>query len=267
MPASIIVDIDPVLAVVGPVTVRWYGLMITIALVVGTLWAIKEASRRDVRTDDLLYVIVWAVPFGLLGARILHVVDAWKYYATYPLQILAIQEGGLSLYGGLIGGIAAGLFAARQRGLSGWQVADIAAPSLILGQAVGRVGCFINGDHQGLPSNLPWATSYVNPASLAVDSTPRHPAQLYELLFDLIVFALLLMLRPRLKEEGALFLIYAALYSFGCFWISALREDMPFLFGLKQMQLISVLVFLASLPVAFFLLPGRTQQEVANDEP
>lgn len=253
MPAFITVDVDPVLLAAGPVTIRWYGVMISVALVLGTVLAVREAARRGIHENDLLHVTVWAVPFGLLGARLFHVVDAWKYYATYPLQILALQEGGLDLYGGLVGGIAGGLWAARQKGLPSWKLLDVAAPSLILGQAVGRVGCFINGDHQGLPTSLPWATSYVNPASLAIDSTPRHPAQLYELLYDLVVFALLLALRPRLKREGLLFLAYAALYSFGRFWISAFREDAPFLTGLKEAQVISVAVLLVAMPLGVYL--------------
>lgn len=254
LPAFISVDIDPVFAVLGPVTLRWYGLTISVALVVGTLLALREAARRGIPENDMLYTVVWSIPFGLLGARLLHIIDAWKYYATYPLQILAFQEGGLALYGGLIGGVAGGLWAARQKGLPVWTLLDIAAPSLILGQAVGRVGSFINGDHQGLPTDLPWATSYVNPASLAIDSTPRHPTQLYELLFDLAVYALLLALRSKINRDGGLFLAYAVLYSFGRFWISALREDAPFLLGLQAAQVISLAILIAAIPFAFYII-------------
>ncbi|MGI5834994.1 MAG: prolipoprotein diacylglyceryl transferase family protein, partial [Chloroflexota bacterium] len=103
-PAFISIDIDPVLAVVGPITIRWYGLTISIALVIGVILALREAARRGIPENDLLYAIVWAIPIGFLGARLFHIVDAWKYYATYPLQMLAFQEGGVSLYGGLICG-------------------------------------------------------------------------------------------------------------------------------------------------------------------
>ncbi len=252
-PAFIAVDIDPVLAVVGPITIRWYGLAVSLALVIGTIITLREAARRGIPENDILFVILWSIPFGFLGARLLHVVDAWKYYATYPLQILAFQEGGVALYGGLICGVAGGIWAARRRKLPAWRLLDITAPGLILGQALGRLGSFINGDHQGLPTDLPWATSYVNPASLAIDSAPRHPAQLYELLFDLVVFALLVTLRPRIKWEGGLFLAYAALYSFGRFWISALRDDTPFLFGLQSAQLISLVIFFTVIPLAIYL--------------
>lgn len=249
MPAGITIDIDPVLFTAGPLTIRWYGLMISLAIVVGVGLAMREAARRGIPEDDILYVALWAIPGALLGARLLHVIDGWEYYVTYPLQILAFQEGGLAIYGGLLGGIATGGFAARRRGLLSWKLMDIAAPSLILGQAIGRIGCFINGDHQGPPTNLPWATSYVNPRTLAPDSLPRHPAQIYELLYDLAILGLLLFLRPRLRRDGILFLLYAALYSFGRFWISALREDAPFLLGLKEAQVVSVATFLLAIPL------------------
>ncbi len=253
MPTGIVIDMDPVLFSAGPVTIRWYGLMISMALLAGIALAMREATRRGVSEDDLLFVALWSLPGAIVGARLFHVVDAWHYYANNPLQAFAIQEGGLAIYGGLAGGILGGALAARHRRILSWQLLDIAAPGMILGQAIGRVGCFINGDHQGPPTNLPWATSYVNPASLAPDSQPRHPAQLYEMLFDLLVLGLLLVLRPRLKNDGLLFGIYAALYAFGRFWISALREDAPFLLGLKEAQLVSVAVLLLSIPLMVYL--------------
>lgn len=213
----------------------------------------REAARRGISEDDALYVALWALPAAFVGARLLHIVDAWEYYTTAPLQIVAFQEGGLAIYGGLLGGMAGGALAARRRGLLSWKLLDAAAPGMILGQAIGRMGCFLNGDHQGPPANLPWATSYVNPGSLAPDSLPRHPAQLYELIYDLAVLGLLLMLRGRLRRDGVLFTIYAALYSFGRFWISALREDAPFLLGLKEAQVVSVAAFLLAVPLMVLL--------------
>lgn len=253
MPATIVIDIDPIIFSGGPITLRWYGLIISLALVVGVALAVREAGRRGIVEDDVMYVVLWAVPFALVGARLFHVIDAWRYYANYPLQILAVQEGGLAIYGGLVGGLAGGLVAVHRRGLPLWRLLDVAAPSMILGQAIGRIGCFINGDHQGPPTSLPWATSYVYPGNLAPDSQPRHPAQLYEMLYDLALLGLLLLLRRRLRREGLLFTMYVALYAFGRFWISALREDAPFLMGLKEAQVISVAAFLLAIPLALYL--------------
>lgn len=253
MRTSIIIDIDPVFFSSGPVTIRWFGLMISIAILVGILLAIREASRRGISENDILYVALWGVPAAMVGARLFHVIDAWDYYSTYPLQILAFQEGGLAIYGGLAGGLLAGALAARRKHLLSWGLLDISAPSLILGQAIGRVGCFINGDHQGVPTNLPWATSYIHPGNLAPDSQPRQPTQVYEMIYDLLLFGLLLLVRRRLKRDGVLFALYAAVYAFGRFWISALREGAPFLMGLREAQAISVLVFVATVPLALYL--------------
>ncbi|HEX9017375.1 MAG TPA: prolipoprotein diacylglyceryl transferase [Chloroflexota bacterium] len=253
MHSGIVIDIDPVLFAAGPVIIRWYGVMISIGIVAGAVLGMREARRRGISEDDILYLLVWAVPAALVGARLFHVVDAWDYYLTYPLQILAIQEGGLAIYGGLIGGLLAGAWAARRKGILSLGLLDLAAPSLILGQAIGRIGCFVNGDHQGPPSDLPWATSYVHTGNVAPDSQPRQPAQLYEMLYDLAILGLLMFLRPRLKKDGILFALYAALYSFGRFWISALRGDALFLAGLKEAQLISVVTFLVAVPVMVYI--------------
>jgi prolipoprotein diacylglyceryl transferase len=251
--SGIVVDIDPVLFASGPVVIRWYGAMIAMAIIAGAILGIRDAKQRGFFEDDVVFVLVWAVPSALIGARLFHVVDALDYYLTYPLQVLAIGEGGLAIYGGLVGGVLGGALAARRRGILSWRLLDAAAPAMILGQAIGRIGCFINGDHQGPPANLPWATSYVHAASLAPDSEPRHPAQVYELLYDLAVFGLLLLLRPRLKRDGMLFAIYAALYAFGRFWISALREDAVFLLGLKEAQVISLIALAGFVPVMVYL--------------
>lgn len=263
MPAKITIYIDPVLFTAGPVTVRWYGVAMFVAILVGVALALREAGRRGYSRESVLYVALWAVPFGILGARLLHVIDAWEYYATQPLQIPNMYQGGLSLYGGLLGGLAGGALAARRRGILSWELLDIAAPSMILGQAIGRVGCFINGDHQGSPTTLPWATSYVHPNSTALDSVARHPTQLYELTYDLAVFGLLLLLRGRLKWHGALFALYAALYSLGRFWISALRVDPHLLLGLREAQLVSAAILLIAVPIMILL----QRRAAANSSP
>lgn len=263
MPPGITIDIDPALISLGPLTIRWYGLMISLAIFAGVGFAARQGRRRGIHEDGILYIALWAVPFGLAGARLLHVIDAWQYYTTYPLQILAIQEGGLAIFGGLLGGTLGGACAARRKGLLSWAMLDLAAPAMILGQAIGRVGCFMNGDHQGPPSNLPWATSYIHPNSMAPDSLPRHPAQVYELLYDLAIFGLLLALRGRVRD-GVLFASYTVLYSFGRFWISALREDAPFLLGMKEAQVVSVALFLVAVPLMVYLQRRRPAAAPSN---
>lgn len=254
LPPAIVIDIDPVLVTFGTLAVRWYGVMISLGILAGVLLGLRMARARDIDPDDTLSVVLWAIPSAFIGARLLHVIDAWQYYTTYPLQILAIQEGGLAIYGGLLGGLAGGAWAARRKGVLSWSLLDAAAPGMILGQAIGRVGCFVNGDHQGSPTYLPWATAYVHPGSMAPDSLPRHPTQVYEGIYDLAILALLLLIGRRVKVDGVVFTVYALAYSFGRFWISALREDAPFLLGLKEAQIVSAVVFLVALPALVLLL-------------
>ncbi len=253
MRTGIIIDIDPTFFSSGPVIIRWYGLMISVAILAGVLLAVREASRRGISENDVLSLALWGVPAGMIGARLFHVIDAWDYYSTYPLQILAFQEGGLAIYGALAGGLLAGALAARRKHLLSWGLLDVAAPCLILGEAIGRIGSFINGDGQGVPSSLPWATSYIHPGNLAPDSQPRQPVQIYEMIYDVLLFGLLLLVRRRLKRDGVLFAIYAGIYAFGRFWLSMLREGTPFVTGLREAQVISVLVFVAAVPLAVYL--------------
>jgi phosphatidylglycerol---prolipoprotein diacylglyceryl transferase len=251
--SGIIIDIDPVLVTLGSFTIRWYGVMMSLAILAGVALALRRARAAGIGEDDALYVILWALPSAFVGARLLHVIDAWQYYTTYPLQILAIQEGGLAIYGGLLGGVAGGALAARRKGLLSWKALDVAAPAMILGQAIGRLGCFMNGEHQGHPTDLPWATSYIHPGSMAPDSLPRHPAQMYEFFFDLVILGLLLLLGRRVRRDGVIFTLYAALYSFGRFWISTVREDAPFLLGFNEAQVVSVVIFLVAFPALIVL--------------
>ena len=149
---------------------------------------------------------------------------------------------------------------AKRHDLPVGKLADAAAPGMIVGQAVGRLGCFFNGDHQGTPATLPWATWYTNPNTVVPDfGVPRHPTQVYELMYDLIVFGVIWFLRKRITVDGVLFWVYASLYSFGRFWISFLRLDSEFLFGLKEAQILSLLVFMLGLPLIFYLL-GKYQR-------
>lgn len=258
---GVIFPVDPIIAQIGPLVLRWYGLMIGIGIIAGCYIGAKEAERRGVPAGQAINLATWAVPIGFVFARLFHVVDALPYYAANPLKIVLINEGGMAIYGGLVGGVIGGFLYAKTHGLPIGKLADAAAPGMILGQAIGRLGCFFNGDHQGTPASLPWATMYTNTNTLVPDfGVPRHPTQVYEGLFDLVVFGLLWWLRTRTTIDGVLFWIYASLYSLGRFWISFLRTDSEFLFGLKEAQLVSLLTFMVGVPIILYLLGryGRT---------
>lgn len=257
---GIVLPIDPIIVNVGPLALRWYGLMIALAIVAGAYVGAKEAQRRGVSFDEAINLTTWAVPVAFVFARLFHVIDALPYYFANPMKIIAINEGGMAIYGGLLGGALGGLAYAKTHGLPIGKLADAAAPGMILGQAVGRVGCFFNGDHQGTAAGLPWATMYTNPNTVVPDfGVARHPTQVYEGLYDLALLGLIWWLRTRIAVDGVLFWLYASLYSFGRFWISFLRLDAEFLFGLKEAQVVSLITFMVGVPLILYLL-GRYQR-------
>lgn len=257
---GLVLPFDPIIVQIGPLVLRWYGLMIGLAIIAGVYVGAKEAQRRGVPLDEAVNLATWAVPAGFVMARLFHVLDALPYYAANPIKIFLVNEGGLAIYGGLIGGVLGGIAYARTHHLPVGKLADAAAPGMVLGQAIGRVGCFLNGDHQGSATNVPWATMYTNPNTLVPDfGVARHPTQVYEGIYDLVLFGLLWWLRTRIAIDGVLFWIYASLYSLGRFGISFLRLDAEFLFGLKEAQIVSLLTFMIGIPLILYLV-GRYQR-------
>ena len=149
----------------------------------------------------------------------MHVVDYWSYYSANPGSIFAFWEGGLAVWGGILGGALTALVFARITGLALAPYADQIAPGLILAQAIGRIGDIINGEHFSTPTGLPWGIIYTHPNSPSYGLPPAHPAVAYELLMDLLIFGILWKLRGRFPPGGSLFMLYLALYSFGRFFL------------------------------------------------
>ena len=228
----------------GPVVIRWYGILMATAIVVGLWLGHRQARREGLPADDLISVAQWSTLAGLVGARLYEVLFNWDYYGQYPGKIIAVWEGGLAIHGGLIVGPIFGVWLARR-----WQVPilrglDVAAPSLAIGQAIGRWGNFFNEEAFGRPTNLPWKL-FISPAHRPPGFAQFeffHPAFLYESLWDLAVFLVLVTaLRSRLHERpGALFFCYVGLYSIGRFAIEALRLDSFWIGSLRVPQLASL---------------------------
>src|SRR5688500_14766989 len=223
------INIDPVLVQVGPFLITWHGFFTAVGVLAGILLAVKYGSRLGYSEDDIMSVALWGVIGGILGARQMHVIDQWGYYAQDPLTILRINEGGLAIFGAVLGGPLAGAIYAWRRGFSIPKLLDVGALGLILGMAIGRLGDIINGEHHGTPADLPWSVSYTHPNTLGEPNLPVHLAVGYEMLLDLLIFGLLVALWDRLPRPGMLFWLFAALYSFGRFFIQFFRVDTPFL--------------------------------------
>ena len=257
------IGINPDIATIGSLTIGWHGILMFIGIVVGVLLTLYLARRAGF-TDDIIYTAsIWAVVFGLIGARISHILDHLSDYRGNPGEIIAVWNGGLGWYGALIGGILAVVVYSRIRKFSLARFADAAAPGIILGLAIGRIGCTINGDAAGTPTSLPWGFVYTNPNSFAPLGIATHPYPVYEIIWDLMVFGLLWRLKDRIKPDGSLFLVMIATYSFGRFFLSFLKDEVPVLGPLHESHLISIALFV----IAVALLAYRKVRLVKPEPP
>ena len=238
----------PMLFEWGPFSVRWYGFLIASAVLIGVTLAQYLAHRRGVNPELLSDLALWLVIAAIPSARLYYVAFQWQEYAQQPDQILAIWKGGIAIHGAILGGLVASLLFARLRRIAFWQLADLVAPSLILGQAIGRWGNFFNSEAFGRPTDLPWKLY------IPLERRPAgyesfeyfHPTFLYESGWNIMVFALLIALffwglkaKARLKV-GTLFLVYLVTYSCGRLWIEGLRTDSLMLGPLRIAQVVSL---------------------------
>ena len=206
--------------------IRWYGIMIALAFLAGTWIGIKEAKRKGYDSDLIYDLLFYVMIAGIAGARLYYVAASnLSYFIENPLDIVAIWRGGLSLHGGLIGGLLAGIWFCWRRGLAFWDFADLLTPSIILGQAVGRSACTLNGCSFGKPTGLPWAIVFTDPDAQAPHNIPLHPTQFYEMGTDFLIFLVLWNLRTRMSFGGQLFLIWAMTYAVARFVLEFFRGD------------------------------------------
>lgn len=202
-------QIEPISRVfleIGPITIYWYGVIIGIAVFIGYLLATREAVKRGLPKETFADLLLYALPIAIIGARIYYVTFRWEHYADDPIKVLYIWEGGIAIHGALIGGVLTAIVFAKVRKLSFWQLADIAAPSLLLGQAIGRWGNFVNQEVYGGPVTREFLESLHLPEfiinQMYIDGTYYHPTFLYESLWNLAGFFLLLFLRRVNLRQG-----------------------------------------------------------------
>lgn len=254
------IDIDPVIAHIGPFALRWYSLMIMAGIYAGTIIGARFATQRGIDADHVYSAAAWVVVAGIVGARLVHVVDRWDLYRDQPLRVFAVYEGGIAIWGGLIGGGVAVWAYARRHQLEFWPFADAISHAAILGQAIGRLGCIVNGDVAGRPTGGEWGFVYVNPAALLPRASyfgvPTHPYPLYELVWDLALFALLFQVARTVRRPGSVFLTYTAVYSMARLVLSVVREEEVWALGMQQAQLVS----LATIALALGLLWVRLRE-------
>lgn len=248
----IVIDVPPAIQL-GTFALGWHGLLTVAAVIVAVHVGSRAAERAGAPTAVVSAILTWAIIGGLAGARLFFVIDHLPTYLADPLAALAIWQGGIAVYGAFIGGITAGIVAARRHAVRAWPLLDAAAPAMLVGQAIGRVGCLINGDAWGRPTFDDWGLVYrsseafVPPALLNV---PTHPYPLYEIAAVGALFALLLPLRRR--ADGRVFLLAALGYAVIRFALTTFRQEAPVLGDLQQAQVVAVVSAVLALSVLFW---------------
>ena len=244
----ITISIDPVAFTIGTIEVRWYGIMIALAILTVLLWTVWQVKKgANISYDTLFTAALVGIPSGVILSRLFHVIDGWEYYSQHPGEI--IGGGGLTAYGAILGATLGIWVYSRFSKFQFGYFADVVAPGIILAQAIGRVGCTLNGCCYGLETFLPWSIVYTHPNSLCPLGVATHPTTVYEIIWNLLVFGVLLKLRGRLKPDGSLFLVYLSLYSVYRLGADFLRPGTPFLFGLHQAQVIAIIVLAIAIPL------------------
>lgn len=239
----------PIIFEIGPLALRWYGLLIALAVLIGVFIAQKLAELRKIDPELIADLSIWLVIGAIPCARLYYVIFQWQEYAQKPEDLIAIWKGGIAIHGAIIGGVIATLIFARIQKISFWQLVDIFAPSLILGQAIGRWGNFFNSEAFGNPTNVAWKL-FIPPSRRPLEYLEFdyfHPTFLYESMWNLGVFLLLIGLffwglkRGEKFKKGTIAFVYLIAYSMGRVWIEALRTDSLMLGPLKIAQIVSIL--------------------------
>lgn len=246
--------LNPIALQFGPFEIHWYGVIIATGVMLALWLAVREGRRQEISEDYFYDYLLWALPIAIICARLYYVTFQWSYYAAHPGEIIAIWDGGIAIYGAIIGGFIVLYFLCRSRHLSFWQMLDVIAPTVILAQGIGRWGNFMNQEAFGVVTTRAALVAQHIPGwiiqQMDIGGHYRVPTFLYESLWDLLGFALLVSLRHRrhLFRRGEVFLTYVMWYSFGRFFIEGMRTDSLMLGSvIRVSQLLSLVFFIVAL--------------------
>ncbi len=273
-------SVDPVAFTLGPVDIRWYGIFIALAVVWIVVWMAWQKKRGlNLTYDTILTGFLVGIPSGVIISRLLHVLDEIVVAKVHPELAAAGQVfdytkdpikifggDGLTAYGAVLGAALGVWIYCRITKLDMGYVIHTLAPAIISAQAIGRIGCTLNGCCYGIVCNLPWCVEYTNPDSVAFGAGVVHPTQIYEIIYNLIVFGVLWKLMSKVRPDGTLFLIYLALYSAWRVGIDFIRPGNPFLFDLHQAQVIGIIVLVITIPVLVRRWPWFKKEEPLQQE-
>lgn len=289
--------LNPVAFKLGPLSVHWYGIILGSATLIGLWVAIREGRRLGVHSDVFLDMLLWVLPAAIVGARLYFVAFQWEYYSQHPGEIIAIWNGGIAIYGALIGAVLAGYFYTRKIDMPFLKLADIVAPSILLGQAIGRWGNFVNQEAHGGEVTRAFLEGLHLPdwiiRQMYIEGAYYHPTFLYESVWNFAGVLLLLVLRRLNLRRGGMFFSYIAWYALGRFFIEGLRTDslafdgpgwleafvdaiwspMSLFFepgamaygNIRTSQLLSLLLFIAAAAViVFWQVTGKEKQRYTD---
>ena len=216
-----------------------YGLIISIGFLLALIFALREAKRLDMNSEIIIDLVLWGTPAGIIGARLYYVIFNWSNYRGNLMGVFAIWEGGLAIYGAIIGALISTYIYCRVKKIDILPVFDIGAFGFLIGLIVGRWGNFINQEAYGRETQLPWRMEIFDTYSRTRMAV--HPTFLYESLWNTIGFIILLLYRKKKKFNGEIFLMYATWYGLGRFWIEGLRTDSLHIGPLRVSQIVAAL--------------------------
>lgn len=267
MIAAIVLNISPILVQLGPLAIRWYGLMYVVGIIVGIRAALPYVKARGVSEDQVWTVVGPSIVAGIVGGRLFYVVQQpLGPFIAQPWRIIATWEGGMAFYGAIGAVFLALAYLGWREKIPFWVLLDGAGILAAVGQTFGRIGNLINGDILGAPTSLPWGVIYANPSSFAPSHTIAYqPAPIYEMACDFILIGLLFFLSSRLKKPGLLASIYFMGYAATQFLVFFLRDSEPIVgFGLKQAQLTSIVVILIGIGLFLWRLRAAPGGETVH---
>lgn len=255
----------PVLFSIGPLTLHTYGLFIAIAIIVGILITIPTGKSYGMDPQQVIDMGFIMILSGIIGSRLIYVLINFSYYVSHPLDIFKIWQGGLVFSGALIAVVLVIFWYVRHTSLNLWQTGDLWAPAAAIGQATGRIGCFMAGCCYGKPTDVAWGVVFTDPRSIARLNIPLHPTQLYSSLSCFIIFFVLMILKAKKKFDGQVLLWYLILHSTGRLYLERFRGDDRGLImnDWSVTQLFTIIILIASV-VTLLILKSRHEKKIDN---
>jgi len=246
--------IDPIAISIGPLNIHWYGIIISLALLLGFSLAIYRSNKTSIPTEFFLDFFIIGIPISVIFARLYFVIFNMNYYLQNPLAIIAVWHGGLAIHGAVIGGILVLIILTKRRKLSFFKVVDILAPALILGQAIGRWGNFINQEAYGGIVSESFINNFPNfiKNQMFIEGNYHHPTFLYESIWNIIIFIILIFLtKKKFTKDGDVFYSYLIGYSIGRFFIENMRTDSLMFLNMQVAQVISITLIIFGLVMIY----------------